>query len=229
MRSITVFPLTILFLLSRPAPAQQQAFEIDPLEFRECLPRWDRNLPKSNPANRLEVINQLRTLLKYEKAKIERIKLLHRLSINYYREYEANQNKQYLVQAVKVMQKLIQGHPGYNLVGDAYLLIAEAHLILGEAIWSSGREKEALKIFKVFIRYYPKNPESIRAYMFFAEFFFKSQKYKRALTMFQKAESFGKSEYSYCLSHRIATCYHQLGQTNEAIEWLNKANELRKK
>lgn len=208
----TIF-LTILLL------AQQQTFQIDPLEFSECLPRWDRDIKKNSPAHRLEIIKQLLQLIKHEKTKTERVKLLHLLSVNYYQQYEFSKKKEYLTHAVKVLQKLIQEHPAYNKLGEVYLL-------LGEALWHDGRDKDALKVFKTFIKHYPKSPESTRAFMFFAEYFFKKQQYQMALKMFSKAESFGPSEYSYCLSHRVAYCHYKLGDTQQAIEWLNKANEL---
>jgi tetratricopeptide (TPR) repeat protein len=215
-------PILLILFLSAPAFAQQQDFQIDPLEFSDCLPRWDRKIKPVNPAHRLEDIKHLRTLIKHEKTKTERVKLLHRLSVFYYQEYEATKKKQFLTETIKVLTKLIQDHPAYNKLGEVYLLF-------GEALWHGGRDREALKIFKVFIKHYPKDPESIRAFMFFAEFFFKKGQYPRALKMFAKAESFGPSEYSYCLCHRVAYCHYKLGDTQQAVEWLNKANEFRKK
>ncbi|MFC1654401.1 tetratricopeptide repeat protein [Myxococcota bacterium] len=211
--------LLILFL-STPVLAQQQDFQIDPLEFSDCLPRWDRNIQKQKASRLPEIRHQLLQLIKYEKAKTERAKLLHRLAVNYYQQYEAKKDKKYLAESIKVMQKLIQDHPGYPKLDEAYL-------VFGEALWHGGRDMEALKVFKMFIKLYPKSPESTRAFIHFAEFLFKKQDYKRTLTMLTKAESFGPSEYSYCLSHRIAYCHHKLGDTQQAIEWLNKANELR--
>ena len=202
--------------------AQQQNFAVDPLEFPDCLPRWDRKLKPVNPAHRLEDIKHYRALLKTVKAKTDRAKLLHRLAVNYYQEYEATKKKEYLAQSIKILQKLIQDHPAYNKLGEVYLLF-------GEALWSSGSDKQALKIFKMFIKNYPKNPESTRAFMFFAEYFFKKQQYQMALKMFSKAESFGESEYSYCRCHRVACCHYKLGNSQQAIEWLNKANEFRRK
>jgi TolA-binding protein len=202
--------------------AQQQNFQIDPLEFTDCLPRWDRKLKPVNPAHRLEDIKHYRALLKTVKTKSERAKLLHRLAVNYYQEYEATKTKEYLVQSIKILQELVRAYPPHAKFGEACLL-------LGEALWAAQREKEALKVFKTFIRNYPNDPESIRAFTFFAEFFFKKGQYDSAIRMFSKAESFGESEYSYCLCHRVAYCHYKLGNTNEAIEWLNKANEFRKK
>ena len=215
-------PILLILFLSAPAPAQQQNFQIDPLQFSDCLPRWDRNQKSGLESRRSEIRHQLLQLLKYEKAKTERAKLLHRLAVNYYQEYEGKKDKKYLAESIKVFTKLIQDH-------SAYPNLDEAYLVMGEALWASGRDKQALKIFKMFIKLYPKNPESTRAFMFFAEFFFKKQDYKKALMMFQKAESFGASEYSYCLCHRVAYCHYKLGNTQQAIEWLNKANEFRKK
>lgn len=87
--------LLFLLFLSAPAYAQQQNFQIDALEFSDCLPRWDRNLPKANKAQLPKIRKQLLTLLKYEKAKTERVKLLHQLAVNYYQQYEATSTKKY--------------------------------------------------------------------------------------------------------------------------------------
>jgi tetratricopeptide (TPR) repeat protein len=212
-------PILLILFLSTPAFAQQQNFQLDPLEFSDCLPRWDRNIKKVNPRQLPEIRHQLLQLLKYEKAKPERAKLLHRLALNYFQQYQAKPDEKYLDQAIKVLKKMIPAHPRYEKSEEIYLLLAEV-------LWAAHSDKEALKVLKMFIRKFPTSPDIPRAYIFFGEFFFKEKQYDRASKMYQKADSFGPSDYSYCLSHRIAYCHYKLGNTQLAIEWLNKANEL---
>jgi len=220
--------ILILLLLSAPALAQQQNFQIDPLELSDCLPRWDRNMAKSTHEHRVKIRQQLQSLMKYEKDPEETAILLHRLAVNYYLEYEAYRaegkaekaQKHWLAESIRFMTMIIQERPRYKKLDEVYIL-------LGEALWTAGREKDALQVLKSFIKNYPTSSEMPRAYFFFAEFYFKEQQYDRAVIFFQKADSLGPSDYSYCLSHRIAYCYYKLGKTTEAVEWLNKANELR--
>ena len=214
-------PILLILLLSAPAFAQTPNLQIEPLEFKDCLPRWDRNHPKIGSFQKHAAVqHNLLQMLKYERNKTERAKLLHRLAVNYYRQYEAKKDEKYLSNAIKVMKKLIPAHPRYEKREEVYLLLAEA-------LWASHSNQEALKVLKMFIRKFPTSPDIPRAYIFFGEYFFNQQNHEKALKMYQKAASFTSPEYTPCASHRIAVCFHKLGKTNEAIEWLNKANELR--
>jgi len=213
-------PLFLILFLSAPAFAQTPNLQIEPLDFKDCLPRWDRNIKKVNPRRLPEIRHQLLQLLRYEKAKPERAKLLHRLAVNYLRQFEAKPDEKYLADAIKVLKRMIPAHPRYEKSEEIYLLLAET-------LWAYHSNQEALKVLKMFIRKFPTSPDIPRAYIFFGEYFFNQQNHEKALKMYQKAASFTSPEYTPCASHRIAVCFHKLGKTNEAIEWLNKANELR--
>jgi formylglycine-generating enzyme required for sulfatase activity len=225
----------------------------EPLEFQKCLP--SRLEVESEEAKAIR--EKLKAKGEYfgfvKDSDIQ--EMLFGLALNYYYEYQtyfmrsrqleeklqadpANEELRleieskigklkkdegkWLTKAADMLRWIIEKYPNHKNIDEVYSL-------LGEALWRSGKEKEALKILKYLIRKFPRSKFITRSYMFFGEFYLKNNGLAKATKVFEKVVRDKESEYLACATYRIACCHQLAGDSQKATEWFKKATSISQK
>ena len=219
------------------------------LGFRECMPflfadkkeklkeirknqvkvKWQTNriLPnKNNNITSLFTLAQvyvseyekyvLRSLKLKEKAEADPENELLQKEIEHQRNTIDGIGQNWLSKAIKVLKQFSTIFPD-----DAK--IDGARSLLGEALWWSGEEKEALEALRNLVKNYPKSKELPRAYMFFGEYYLKKGDLNKAREAFSKAALDKGHDCVPCAAYRIGHCHGLSGDTEKALDWFENA------
>ncbi|MBW1806850.1 MAG: SUMF1/EgtB/PvdO family nonheme iron enzyme [Deltaproteobacteria bacterium] len=218
-----------------------------PLELRKCLPAWleveaEETKKIREKYRAIDMIIGPRPDLKLQE-------MLFGLALNFYYEYQTyflrskqleeklradpkneklrreieskraklklNEGK-WLSKAIDVLRKIVEKYPKHKHIDEVYSL-------LGEVLWFSGKEKEALKILKHLIKKFPRSKFVARSYMFFGEFYLGKRNLEKAKLVFERAVRDKEPEYSACATYRIALCHQLVGDSQKSVEWFKKA------
>jgi len=122
----------------------------------------------------------------------------------------------WLLETIKHLELLSKEHADFTKIDSV-------HSLLGEALWWSGKDKEALKVLRDLIKKYPKSKELPRAYMFFGEYYLKKGEPDKAREAFGKASVVKGHDCAPCAAYRTGHCHRLSGDTGKAVEWFEKA------
>lgn len=132
------------------------------------------------------------------------------------KEKELKESKDWLREAVLLMQEIERKHPDFERMPD--VLFA-----LGRAFWENNRHKKALEAYRKLIRNHPKNQYTADAWLAFGEYYFqvgpeKERNLDKALDAYINASKFQDSPIFGYAVYKQGWCYYNKARYEKSVE-----------
>ena len=123
--------------------------------------------------------------------------------------------KKTLKSSIEVLNRLIQGFPGFEREDSAFFMRAQAFEELEQTI-------EAKQDYLKLVHKYPESEKAIPAFMALAEIDIKKNNYSDAIKSLQQVERHPENPYFPFSLYKLAWGYYNLGQFKEALTYIKK-------
>lgn len=121
------------------------------------------------------------------------------------------ESKTWQNKAIRLYEQILSSYPRYPRAD-------EASFYLGSALQDTGRRPEAVEKFTMLVKTYPDSQWVPDAYVNIGEFYFDDNNAYKAMLAYKKAVGFKESPMLGFATYKLAWCYYNVGEYDNAIE-----------